>query len=164
MLGKIAEQLSGKPDPNLLIHTVVEGVHRGIGMDRTVFALLTTKKDAVAAKFVLTQVEERLQASFRFSLLPQTNPLLAVVVGQAKAFWIRVESPSQVRKLVRGPFAQFVDKADFLIHPVLFTDKCIGFLYADCASSQRSIEASDEASFRQFMQQLSIGLRLVGGQ
>jgi HD-like signal output (HDOD) protein len=161
MLGRMAELLSGKPDINRLLHTVVEGVHRGIGMDRTVFALLTTKKDAVAAKFVLTQVEERLQASFRFSLNPDMNPLLAAVIGQRKAFWVHADSPPSDRKLVRGPFAQFVGKADFLIHPVLFSDKCIGFLYADRAHSERPIEASDEASFRQFIQQLMIGLRLL---
>jgi HD-like signal output (HDOD) protein len=164
MLGRMAEQLGGKPDLNLLLNTVVEGVHRGIGMDRTVFALLTTKKDAVAAKFVLTEFEERLQASFRFSLRPEMNPLLAAVIGQRRAFWIHADSPPDDRKLVRGPFAQFVGKADFLIHPVLFTDKCIGFLYGDRASSERPIEASDEASFRQFIQQLSLGLRLIGGR
>lgn len=165
MLGRMADMLgSGKPDINRLLTTVVEGVHRGIGMDRTVFALLTTKQDAVAAKFVLTEVEERLQASFRFSLRAETNPMLAAVIGQRKAFWIHAGSVPEERKLVRGPFAQFVGKSDFLIHPVLFADKCIGFLYADRASSGRPIEASDEASFRQFLQQLSIGLRLIGGR
>lgn len=164
MLGRMAELLSGKPDINRLLHTVVEGVHRGIGMDRTVFALLTTKKDAVAAKFVLTEVEERLQASFRFSLRPEMNPLLAAVIGQRRAFWIRADSPPDERKLVRGPFAQFVGKSDFLIHPVLFSDKCIGFLYADRANSERPIESSDEASFRQFVQQLSLGLRLISAR
>ncbi|WPL19343.1 HDOD domain protein [Thiorhodovibrio winogradskyi] len=164
MLGRMAELLNGKPDINRLLATVVEGVHRGIGMDRSVFALLTTKKDAVVAKFVLTQVEERLQASFRFSLRPEMNPLLAAVIGQRKAFWIHADSQPDERKLVRGPFAQFVGKSDFLIHPVLFTGKCIGFLYADRASSGRQIEASDEMSFRQFIQQLSIGLRLLGGR
>ncbi|WP_190275850.1 HDOD domain-containing protein [Thiorhodovibrio frisius] len=163
MLGRMAELLNGKPDINRLLTTVVEGVHRGIGMDRTVFALLTTKKDAIAAKYVLTEVEERLQSSFRFSVRSEMNPLLAAVIMQRKAFWIHADSSPDERKLVRGPFAQFVGKGDFLIHPVLFTDKCIGFLYADRASSGRPIEASDEASFRQFIQQLSIGLRLISG-
>ncbi|WPL13135.1 HDOD domain-containing protein [Thiorhodovibrio litoralis] len=162
MLGRMAELLNGKPDLNRLVHTAVEGVHRGIGMDRTVFALLTGKQDAVAAKFVLTEIEERLQASFRFSLRPEVNPLLAAVIGQRKAFWVRKDSPPDERKLVRGPFAQFVAKEDFVIHPVLFGDKCIGFLYADRANSHRPIESSDEASFRQFIQQLTLGLRLLG--
>lgn len=163
ILGRIAELLNGKPDLNRLLLTVIEGVHRGIGMDRTVFALLTSKKDAVAAKFALTVVEERLQASFRFSLRPEVNPLLAAVINQRQAFWMHQGATEAARKLVRGPFAQFVGKADFLIHPVLFTGKCIGFLYADRASSERPIEPSDEASFRQFLQQLALGLRLIGG-
>lgn len=104
---------------------------------------------------MLTESEERLQASFRLGLHPETNPLLAAVVGEERAFWIRTDSAPEDRKLVRGPFAQFVGKAGFLIHPVIFSGKCIGFRYADHANSERLIKASDEVSFRQFVRQFN---------
>lgn len=161
ILGKMADQFTGKPDLNLLLKTVIEGIHRGIGMDRTVFALMTTKRDAVGVKFFLSECSEDLRAIFRFDLRPESNPLLVAVIRQHKGFWMHQESSSNERSLLRGPFAHFVGRADFLIHPVLFSNRCIGFVYCDRARSARTIEAPDEASFRQFMQQLAIGLRLA---
>lgn len=45
---------------------VLEGIYRGVGLDRTVFALLSPDRHMVSAKYVLGWDRQQLSLSFRF--------------------------------------------------------------------------------------------------
>ena len=49
----ITSIISDQFDINLLLETVLEGIHRGIGMDRTIFSLLVTDKQSLKEKLSL---------------------------------------------------------------------------------------------------------------
>ena len=42
-----------KPDFNLILEIILEGIYRGVGLDRTIFAVLTSDKKAIKAKYAL---------------------------------------------------------------------------------------------------------------
>ncbi len=68
----ILRDLSGilldKPDFNLVLEIVLEGIYRGVGLDRTVFAMLTSDKKAIKAKYVLGKNNQEFINKFHFSL------------------------------------------------------------------------------------------------
>jgi len=161
ILHKLSEQREEKPDFNGLMHLVMDGIHRGIGMDRTVFGLLTPKRDHLAAKYALGDSQAELKQAFNFALSADNNALLHRVVHRNDTLWITKDSPRHLRTLLRGDFAQFCGDSDFMIQPVLIGDKPIGVLYTDRQPSARHMEESDFRSFRQFGKQALLGLRML---
>ncbi len=53
ILQDITQHLSGDINLNLLLEMVVEGIHRGIGMDRTLFCILSVDKKLLTEKLAL---------------------------------------------------------------------------------------------------------------
>lgn len=158
MLQKLSEQQQDPPDLNALMLTVMEGIHRGIGMDRTVFGLLTPRRDRLLAKYALGESVAELKAAFNFALSPDINALLYRVVREHETVYMTKDAPHHLRMLIGGRFSEFCGESDFMVQPVLIADKPIGVLYADRHPSGRAIEASDFRGFRQFGKQLLLSL------
>lgn len=158
MLQKLSEQQQEPPDLNALMLTVMEGIHRGIGMDRTVFGLLTPRRDRLLAKHALGESVADLKEAFNFALSANINALLYRVVHEHDTIHMTKDAPHHLRMLIGGRFAEFCGDSDFMIQPVLIADKPIGVLYADRHPSGRAIEASDFRGFRQFGKQLLLSL------
>lgn len=158
MLQKLSEQRKAKPDLNGLMLTVMEGIHRGIGMDRTVFGLLTPRRDRLMAKYALGDSVAELKEAFSFALSADINALLYRVVREQETISMTKDAPHHLRALIGGRFAEFCGDSDFMVQPVMIADKPIGVLYADRHPSGRTIEDPDIRSFRQFGEAMLLGM------
>ena len=76
-------------DITLLLEMVLEGIHRGIGMDRTLLALMTPDRSSLRTKLVLGTDRERLNEQFSF----------------------RMDQPGQIRNLIAQQRSLEVDPA-----------------------------------------------------
>ncbi|WP_420429083.1 HDOD domain-containing protein [Algiphilus sp.] len=161
MLQKLVELRLDQPDLNSLMRTTLEGIHRGIGMDRTVFGLLTPRRDRVLAKHALGDTAASWKAAFHFALSPEINALLYDVVHDQEALWMHKAAPHALRARLGGGFADFCGDSDFMLQPVRIGDTPIGVLYADRHLSSRNIGEADFRSFRQFGKELLLGMRLL---
>jgi HD-like signal output (HDOD) protein len=155
ILGEISELLEGKPDINLLLEMVVEGIYRGAGMDTVFFALLTPDRKALNVRFVLAQDPEAIQVQRMMQM--GKNRIANECISSAQATWYPQTSTTQ-------PDADIEQQSkgqDFFMKSITIGSLPIGLFYADRTASGRPMDQASFNAFRQFSQQANLGLSFL---
>ena len=153
----IASIISAPFDINLLLETVLEGVHRGIGMDRTVFSLLASDKQSLKEKLSLGWRKESYEHKVVFHISETPLNLFFHALSGTQAFWPK---PSVNARLYTLRDINMIGKNECFIMPVFSNKKPIGLIYADRGISGEPLTEDDFNAFKYFTQQANIGLML----
>lgn len=157
----ILRDLSGilldQPDFNLVLEIVLEGIYRGAGLDRTVFAMLTSDKKAIKAKYALGKNNLEFINKFHFSM--QTENIFSRLMRNPEPLWISDTQDSnndisqEVRLILACPA--------FFAAPLVLSGKSIGLIYADRQPSQRELDMEAFESFKHFVQQANQAIEFI---
>ncbi|MCK5386966.1 MAG: HDOD domain-containing protein [Gammaproteobacteria bacterium] len=157
----ILRDLSGilveKPDFNLILEIILEGIYRGVGLDRTVFAMITTDKKAIKAKYGLGKDNQDFIKHFHFSL--QTDNIFSKVIKNAEATWIQDSQSKKVE--VSEDIRLVLASRAFFLSPLIIAGRVIGLIYADRQPSDRDLDNESYESFKHFVQQASQALEYI---
>lgn len=143
---------------NVLLEMVLEGMYRGIGLDRVLFALLTQDKRLLKPRFALGTSSDVLLEHFTLELARAQPGLLNDVVWGKESFWIRDASDAALAGRVPGKLVALAGAAGFFIAPVVVNNHAIGIFYADRQPSRRPLDGESYESFKLFTHQANIGL------
>lgn len=146
-----------RPNVNLMLEMVLEGIYRGVGMDRAVLALLTPDRASVRAKHVLGDQRERVQEAFRFRVLPPHANAIAWVIAGGQPLWLGRPAAAEAEFAPDTALEELSGGQCFLM-PLAVGGKPVGCLYADRRSSGRRLDEELFAQFRLFGQQARMGL------
>lgn len=147
-----------KSDFNLIMELVLEGIYRGIGMDRTLFALLTPDRRGLRAKFTLGHERDALNNSFHFTQHPQEQNLFFHLLEQPVALWFNPEKHPDQRRWQNSVLTGAIGRIPFYAAPISVNGRAIGLFYGDRAISGRALDAEGFDSFKHFAQQAGLGL------
>lgn len=155
--------LESRLNANLLLQMVLEGIYRGVGMDRAVFALLTADRTAVRAKFVLGEDRGTVQSGFAFPVVPANiNPFARALHG-GEPLWIGAPDTEPALRRI-DPALKHLSGGQCFIMPLSVAGKAIGCLYADRALSGRPLGEELFNQFKLFGQQARMGLSYLKAQ
>lgn len=158
ILGELAALFDEpKPNVNLMLEMVLEGLLRGVGMDRAIFALLSLDRQQVRAKFLLAPDREQLKDSFVFPIAKPQDNALAFALSTGRTLWVgnpesdpdEIHSDSALQELSDGAF---------FVMPMSVAGKAIGLIYADRGISGGNLDAELFSQFKLFGQQARMGL------
>ena len=159
ILREISALIATGPKPNDLMQMALEGIVRGIGMERALFALLSPDRRHLVAKIALGAGGEALAARFRFAHEPGQGDLLwDVIEAQRACFGPSADgsAAARVRKLAGD--------AAFMIAPIVVTGRTIGCFYAERGPGAAPPDHEDFLAFQHFAQQAGFGLEHLGGR
>ena len=159
ILRDLSGMLIDKPDFNLILEIILEGIYRGVGLDRTVFAMLTLDKKAITAKYALGKNNQELANKFNFSL--QTDNIFSKLVNTAEPIWVRDTQASNNKTLVSDEIRLVLASRAFYIAPLVLSERVIGLIYADRQPSDRELDNDSYESFKHFVQQASQALEFI---
>ena len=149
--------LADKPNFNLVLEIILEGIYRGVGLDRTVFAMLTSDKKAIKAKYGLGKDNQNFVKRFHFSL--QTDNIFSKVIKKAEAIWVQDSQSKNVE--ISEDIRLVLASRSFYLSPIIITGKVIGLIYADRQPSDRDLDNDSYDSFQHFVQQASQALEYI---
>ncbi|MEE4278819.1 MAG: HDOD domain-containing protein [Halieaceae bacterium] len=155
ILGEILQLLERKPDVNVLLEMVAEGIYRGAGMDTVFFAMMTPERTTLRVRVVLTQDPRALPV--RQKILMESGHCVAECIRGQEAFW----HPGNSRGTPDGVLEKQSRSRGFLIQSVRVGKVPIGIFYADRAASGRDLDEEAFSAFRQFCQQANLGLSFL---
>jgi len=155
ILQDVASIISGRPDVNLLLETVLEGIHRSIGMDRTIFCVLAPDKRSLREKMSFGWCKGPLGHKVIFNISDSPMNLFFHVLSGTDAFWAK---PSVNTALYTLMDINVVGKNECFMMPVFFKNTQIGLIYADRGIHKQSLTEEDFNTFKYFTQQANIGL------
>lgn len=157
VLRDLSQVLEKKPDIQVVLDMVMEGIFRGVGMDRALLAVLTPDRKALRVKYVLGDSENRLGEAFRFDLTEPDALLIRWALNQQRSIWTGVLTPAQAKQLL-PPLLRERLAEDFLLGPLIVRGRDIGLIYADRRPSGRQLNEEIAGSFRHFMSQANLAL------
>jgi len=151
--------LEPKPDANLMLEMVLEGIYRGVGMDRAAFGLLTPDRRGIRAKLVLGHDRDEFRRRFVFDVTAPNANALAWSLRSGEPCWVGgTPLPKELR---RDADLDALSRGSFFLMPLSVGGKPIGCLYADCATSGRPLGAELFNQFKLFGQQARMGLSYI---
>ncbi|MFK5913516.1 MAG: HDOD domain-containing protein [Woeseiaceae bacterium] len=159
ILRDLSGMLFDKPDFNLILEIVLEGIYRGVGLDRAVFALLTADKKAIKAKYALGKDSQKFASQFHFSL--QVNNVFRKLVDAKEALWVKDTQSNDVGDLVSPEIRKVLACQAFYIAPLLLSGRVIGLLYADRQPSKRDLDNESFESFKHFAYQACHAMQVI---
>jgi len=148
----------------LLFDMVLEGIYRGIGMDRTLFALLSPDRKSVRAKHTLGWDRGTLAEAFHFRLGTSTGNAIDQVVASGEPLWVPQPRPPELSPLLSSEFENICGEAAFFLMPLLVRGQPIGLFYADRRPSRRDLDEATFTDFKLFVQQAALGLSYLKGR
>lgn len=156
ILQDISAHLSGKIDLNILIDMVLEGIHRGVGMDRTLFMLMSQDKRSLKEKVSVGWLKPLGAGKIQlFSEASGNLPFDALMYDQG--LWAL---PDKQRSLFTQQILDKIGLHECLLFPLHTDQKIIGLIYCDRSTSHLPLTRQDFNDAKHFAAQANIGLTL----
>lgn len=150
--------LSKKVDLNMVLSIVLEGIHRGVGMDRVFFALLTADRSFLKIKYGLGWPQHHPVHSFTLGVAGESLNIFSHVLKTQTPLWVKSSEGSEYKHLLRGEISRIIGGGPCFVTPVMVKGKVIGVVYADRQPSNRGLDEEGFESFTFFGQQASLCL------
>lgn len=157
ILQDISSHISGRIDLNSLFEMVLEGIHRGVEMDRTLFMLLSPDKQTLNEKFSLGWRKTTLEEKIRIHNSEPTANLMFHALQQQEGVW---QFPEQHQAQYSPQIQQTIGKFECFIFPVYAEHKTVGLIYCDHSIHGLPLTREDFIAAQHFAKQAHIGLTL----
>lgn len=160
ILRDLSMLLAGTPSLNDVLQLVLEGIYRGLGMSRAVFALQAADRSKVIGKVALGRDSEKLAAKFVFPLDQKPGEIINLLFAKSAPIWLKGEPAASI-KLDR--LEAITGSRDCMLAPIVAAGRVIGFFYADRSPSNPPDEETWQG-FLHFAQQASLSFQHVAGR
>lgn len=146
------------PSISIVLEMTLEGLTRGLGMDRAIFMLLNETRTKLTCKSGLGKQVDELKQQLIIDLA--TNQAFKNVVEQRQPLLLMKSDKDTTSKQIRA----IIDDSAYLLMPVVLKNKVIGLFMADRSSSKRDISQQEFIAFQQFCQQTNMGISFLALQ
>lgn len=151
----------GRADLNQLVGALVEGVFRGLAMDRVVFAMFTPDRRSLVVRHALGMGAPAVGRPFT-RLSPIRPDIFTYVLAKKEPVWVQPEDKeSPFQALMNPEIRAITGGSPFFSMVALVNDKPIGLFYADRKKDHLPLDEASYLVFRQFCQQANMGLSLI---
>jgi len=152
---------SRKGDVNSVLSVLLEGIYRGIGMDRVIFALISPDRRYVIGKYALGWTNETIQ-NFKVSVNGAEN-IFTNILRSRKPLYMCEDQPPEIFSLITEEISDLIGSGPFFIMPICVKQQSIGLIYTDRNLSGRDLDEESFESFCFFGQQANTGLTTLAG-
>ncbi len=159
ILRELSSVLNNKPALSNVLTMVLEGIYRGIGMDRAVLIFISPDKREANAKVALGIDSQDLQQQFNFRINMDKPNLIQQILIYNRSYWVKDDTEGQ--QLVTTELETALAKKPFFISPIAVEEKTIGLFYADRQPSNRPLDSESFESFKHFTQEACIALKFI---
>jgi HD-like signal output (HDOD) protein len=160
ILRDLSMLLAGQPSLNDVLQLVLEGIYRGLGMSRAVFALQSADRSKLVGKVALGRDADRLTARFAFPLDARRGEIVNAVFSRCQPFWLRGEVPEDLNV---ERLQSVTGRTEGMLAPIVASGRVIGVFYADRSSGLPPDEETWQG-FLHFVQQASLSFEHVAAR
>lgn len=153
ILRDLSNVLERKPDFNNIIGVVLEGMHRGVGMDRVLFAIFDKSTLNFNIKYILGIDIKKLERDFHFNTSEGEHSVFSWVMERLESVWVKTKSQLGIDLKSVKSILDVIESENFILNPLVINNKIIGIFYSDRKPSGRVITAEDYESCKHFSQQ-----------
>ncbi len=153
VLRDLSNVLESEPDFNNIIGVVLEGLHRGVGMDRVLFAVFDKTTRKLNIKFILGIEIQKLEKEFHIDTGEDEHTVFSWVIEHSDSVWVKTISQLGFGLQSVKSILDIIEVESFIVNPLVINKNVIGVFYSDRKPSGRDITDADYESCRHFAQQ-----------
>jgi len=161
ILRELTVMLRERVDLNTILGTVLEGIYRALGMDRTVLAFINAEGNLLKAKYVYGKDSARFENCFQFPIGTSESNLISKIASQTDSFWLNKTNIARHEKFVTTKIKKCLGVLEFFAMPLIIGGMVKGLIYADCQQSGRQLKEQDFQTFCHFCENANIALDLL---
>ena len=162
ILRELSALMESRPDYNAVLEMVLEGIYRGVGMDRTLFALRTPDHRFLAGRYALGVDNEALRRQFHVETDAAQPNLFQRLIESRQPLWAGRPGEAADHAMLSAQVLAISGGAPFFATPIEIRGKVIGVFYADRRDSGRALDEDSFTSFKHFAQQGNLALAFLG--
>lgn len=159
VLRDISNAVMEKLDVNTILQMVLEGLHRGVGLERVVLAFV--QKDQVLAKFVLGEGTESWRSDFSFPVDANARNLFRVTIRKEEPIWFTKELIGNASAMHCKEVERVIGSYPCFASGIFLGPRCIALFYADRYNLGGTLLEEQFQSFRHFMLQTQMSLKMI---
>jgi len=160
VLQEITSNLLERLDMNSIFQMVLEGIHRGVGMDRTALAIVDPRSGEVRAKLALGVHRRQLMDALNFPLKGNGTHVLTDLLAKCESRLVDPLALNPGETLDHVLYETFAGKK-FLAQAVAVNGRPLGLFVADRHSTGREVDQALWDNFRLLVRQADIALTLA---
>lgn len=161
ILNKIGTTLEEGIDINKIIGLALEGVYKGVGFDRVLFALLTPNRKQLRGKAGLGLSYKRALESFKIDIGSNDPSIFDICMNDGDSLWLKQGLVEE--KNIPENFKAALLASECILVPLVVTNRSIGMFYADKVGNDREISVEDFSALKQFVFQVQLALEHIQG-
>lgn len=162
LLRELGSMINDRVDVNTLFQMVVEGVHRGVGLERVGLCLLDPRDRVLKGKYALGEGAEVWRDQLRFPTASEN--LVAHCLQTRRLIWMRPTTAGTLRHLIDRDTSALITPTNCLLAPLFAGDRQVGVLLADRGPDGELVDQDQHESFSHFAQQANMGLAMLATQ
>jgi hypothetical protein len=162
ILREISGRIAARASLNEILQLVLEGIYRGVGFDRVLFALLSQNRQQLIGKVALGKGAEGLKQHFIFSLDPSPGDLLNEFFRSPRPMRFAPGNNPPGMKLDRLQLVTNTTVA--CVAPIVVQGRAIGLFYADRLNPTSAIDDEAFEAMQLFVQQVSLAVAAVASK
>ncbi len=149
---------SGAGNMDMVFSILLEGVLRGIGMDRVMVAIVSPDGKSLEGKYGLGWPDEGYASNFSVQIDEAKTNIFGHTVNYRQPVWAGKLPQKEITALRTREVAMMIGRGDFYLMPITTRNRVEGVIYADRCPSGRDLDDESFESFVFFGQQASIAL------
>jgi HD-like signal output (HDOD) protein len=154
---------SNKADPNMVLSIVLEGIYRGIGMDRVLFALLTPDRKQFRGKYALGWIDDGRIQNIKISANSDVINVFGYLLKNRNPIWVTEKPDNNIKPLLTEELCDLTGGGPFFAMPITIKGTVIGVIYSDRNQSRRKLDEESFESFAFFGRQTNMSLAALSG-
>ncbi|TQV81395.1 HDOD domain-containing protein [Exilibacterium tricleocarpae] len=159
ILRELSNALAEGLDVNTVFQMVLEGMHRGIGLERVMVGFF--QRQRIKARYVLGEGTESWRQKFDFPIDKQVENIFTDVIDTGEAQWINRRPDRQSRHLYSTDMLRLIGCRPALLSVVRIANRDVALFYADRGDGGGQLDKDQFASFRHFTLQTGISLGML---
>lgn len=149
VLAQVTAEMAAHLDGTLNLHDmmslVLKGLHQGIGLNRVVFALMSTDRRVLKAKYVMGAEAGSPLQQFQIDM---TQPqLFNRLMEKMQSLWLSEGNRKALAPLISDSIWEMIGRGDFFVMSVFVNGNPIGLFYADRGHGKCEL---DDHSYQEF--------------
>ena len=146
-------------DVNTIFQMVLEGLHRGIGLERVAIAFI--KQHRLTAKYMLGEGTDHWRNGFNFDVGPYSDSIFCHAMEQGGSHWYTSDQLKKEPHLIPEDVSTIIGKFPSFVHLIEIDNRKVAMFYADRWNLGGHFTEEQFESFKHFCSQAQMSLNLL---
>jgi len=163
-LQQLSEIMIADFNINTVFKTILEGINKGVGLERVVLAIFDKTHNKISAKYVSGSGVDTWREKFVIPFQKSRTGFLFNMFERDEIIWRGSVESAEFGSFSTNNIQGITKQKIFFIAPLVAGKKRIGFIYADMGESSRELSLQHFEGFKRFIQQVRLALTVLASR